>query len=50
VFWGVKSKKFPTVFKSAVKNERKIKEKQELSGKIGIQKIGFGFWCNSKTI
>jgi len=36
-FSKVKSKNFPVVFKSAVKNKRKIKENGNL-----------GFWCNSK--
>jgi len=34
VFWGVKSKNFPVVFKSAVKNKRKIKGKWNIYEKL----------------
>jgi len=40
---GIKSKKFPVVFKSDGKNKNKNKAKSVLD------KIDFGFWYNSKT-
>jgi len=41
--------KFSVVFKSAMKNKRKIKEKQEFYAKSIFNKIDFCFWCNFKT-
>jgi len=40
-------KYLPVIFKGAVKNKRKIKEKRELLRKICFRKIYLGFWCNS---
>ncbi|KAF0748526.1 Uncharacterized protein FWK35_00022438 [Aphis craccivora] len=37
VLWGVKSKKFPIVFKSAGKNQKKITEKREFLRKTSFQ-------------
>jgi len=41
---GGQNLKFLVIFKSAEKNQKKIKEYHEF-----LRKIDFGFWCNSKT-
>jgi len=40
-------KYFPVVFKSDVKNKRKIKENGNFYVKSVYSKIDVGFWCNS---
>jgi len=46
--YGVKSKNFPEVFKSAVKNIRKIKEKREYFSISVFKKIDFGVTLEKK--
>ena len=40
LLWGVKSKHFTVVYKSAVKNKRKIKENGNFYTKSVFEKIG----------
>ncbi|KAF0761356.1 Uncharacterized protein FWK35_00024777, partial [Aphis craccivora] len=49
VHWGGHFLNFPIVFKSAGKNQKKIKEKREFLRKTSFRPNRFLYGCNSKT-